>query len=160
MDSLLQLLKQNARFTNQQLADMLDTTPEDVAARIKDYEQKGIIMGYSVILNDELADKDTVTAFIELRVTPQRDCGFDDLAKTIMMYDEVESVSLMSGGYDLAVTASGSDLKTIAAFVSQKLSTIDGVLSTATHFVLRRYKEKGIFIEQDNEIDERGMVSP
>ncbi|MDO5560642.1 MAG: Lrp/AsnC family transcriptional regulator [Oscillospiraceae bacterium] len=160
MDSLLQLLKQNARFTDQQLADMLGTTQEAVAAKIKEYEQKGIIMGYSVILNDELADKDTVTAFIEIRVTPQRDCGFDDLAKTIMMYDEVESVSLMSGGYDLAVTASGSNLRTIALFVSQKLSTIDGVISTATHFVLRRYKEKGIFIDQDNIIDERGMVSP
>ena len=93
MDSLLQLLKQNARFTNQQLAAMLDTTEADIAARIKDFEKKGVIMGYSVILNDELADKDTVTAFIEIRVTPQRDCGFDDLAKTIMMYDEVESKS-------------------------------------------------------------------
>ncbi len=160
MDSLLQLLKQNARFTNQQLAAMLDTTEAAVAEKIKEYENKGIIMGYSVILNDELADKDTVTAFIEIRVTPQRDCGFDDLAKTIMMYDEVESVSLMSGGYDLAVTATGSDLKTIALFVAQKLSTIDGVISTATHFVLRRYKEKGIFINPDNNTDERSMVSP
>ncbi|MBE6841373.1 MAG: Lrp/AsnC family transcriptional regulator [Oscillospiraceae bacterium] len=160
MDSLLQLLKQNARFTNQQLAAMLDTTEADIAARIKDFEKKGVIMGYSVILNDELADKDTVTAFIEIRVTPQRDCGFDDLAKTIMMYDEVESVSLMSGAYDLAVTVTGADLKTIALFVAQKLSTIEGVISTATHFVLRRYKEKGIFIKQDKNIDERGLVSP
>lgn len=160
MDSLLQLLKQNARFTNQQLAAMLDTTEADIVARIKDFEKKGVIMGYSVILNDELADKDTVTAFIEIRVTPQRDCGFDDLAKTIMMYDEVESVSLMSGAYDLAVTVTGADLKTIALFVAQKLSTIEGVISTATHFVLRRYKEKGIFIKQDKNIDERGLVSP
>ena len=160
MDSLLQLLKQNARFTNQQLAAMLDTTEADIAARIKDFEKKGVIMGYSVILNDELADKDTVTAFIEIRVTPQRDCGFDDLAKTIMMYDEVESVSLMSGAYDLAVTVTGADLKTIALFVAQKLSTTEGVISTATHFVLRRYKEKGIFIKQDKNIDERGLVSP
>ncbi len=160
MDSLLQLLKQNARFTNQQLAAMLDTTEEDIACRIKSYEKQGVIMGYSVILNDELADKDTVTAFIEIRVTPQRDCGFDDLAKTIMMYDEVESVSLMSGAYDLAVTVTGADLKTIALFVAQKLSTIEGVISTATHFVLRRYKEKGIFIKQNNLTDERGLVSP
>ena len=111
------------------------------------------------MLNDELANKDTVTAFIELKVTPKRDCGFEDLAKTVMMYDEVESVSLMSGAYDLAVTVTGSSLKVIALFVAQRLSTIDGVLSTATHFVLKRYKEKGIFIEQEP-ADERGMVSP
>ena len=126
MDSLLQLLKQNARFTNQQLAAMLDTTEGAVAEKIKEYENKGIIMGYSVILNDELADKNTVTAFIEIRVTPQRDCGFDDLAKTIMMYDEVESVSLMSGGYDLAVTASGADLKTIALLLHRNYQPLMG----------------------------------
>ncbi len=160
MDSLLQLLKQNSRFSNQQLASMLDTSEAAVAEKIKEYEKQGIIMGYSVILNDELADKDTVTAFIEIRLTPQKDCGFDDLAKTIMMYDEVESVSLMSGGYDLAVTVTGPDLKTIALFVAQKLSTIDGVISTATHFVLRRYKEKGIIINKNNDTDERGLVSP
>ncbi len=160
MDSLLQLLKQNSRFSNQQLASMLDISEAEVAEKIKEYEKQGIIMGYSVILNDELADKDTVTAFIEIRLTPQRDCGFDDLAKTIMMYDEVESVSLMSGAYDLAVTVTGPDLKTIALFVAQKLSTIDGVISTATHFVLRRYKDKGIIINKNNNKDERGLVSP
>lgn len=160
MDTLLQLLKQNSRFTNQQLASMLDTTEAAVAEKIKEYEKQGIIMGYSVILNDELADKDTVTAFIEIRLTPQKDCGFDDLARTIMMYDEVESVALMSGAYDLAVTVTGPDLKTIALFVAQKLSTIDGVISTATHFVLRRYKEKGIIINKNNNTDERGLVSP
>lgn len=160
MEPLLQLLKQNSRFSNQQLAAMLDMTESEVASKIKEYEKSGVIMGYSAILNDELADKDSVTAFIELRVTPQRDCGFDDLARTIMMYDEVESIALMSGAYDLAVTVSGPDLKSIALFVSQKLSTIDGVISTATHFVLKRYKEKGIFIDTLREKDERGMISP
>lgn len=159
MDNLLHLLKQNARMSCEQLAVMLDSTAEEVQKQITEYEQKGIIKGYSVILNEELANKDKVTAFIELKVTPKRDYGFDDLAKTVMMYDEVESISLISGDYDLAVTVSGDSLKTIALFVSQRLSTIDGVLSTATHFVLKRYKEKGIFIEEDN-IDERSMVSP
>ena len=159
MDKLLHLLKQNARLSNEELANMLDTTPAEIENRIEAYEKAGIIMGYSVILNEELADKDTVTAFIELKVTPQRDCGFDDLAKTIMLYDEVESVSLMSGSYDLSVTVSGKSLKTIALFVAQRLSTIEGVLSTATHFVLKRYKEKGIFIDHDV-ADERGFVSP
>ncbi|MCI5816170.1 Lrp/AsnC family transcriptional regulator [Ruminococcus sp.] len=159
MNELLHLLKQNARLSNEELAAMLGTTPAEVAAQIKKLEDDGIIKGYSVVLNDELANKDTVTAFIELKVTPKRDCGFEDLAKTVMMYDEVESVSLMSGAYDLAVTVTGSSLKVIALFVAQRLSTIDGVLSTATHFVLKRYKEKGIFIEQEP-ADERGMVSP
>lgn len=159
MNELLHLLKQNARLSNEELGAMLGITPTEVAAQIKKLEEDGIIKGYSVVLNDELANKDTVTAFIELKVTPKRDCGFEDLAKTVMMYDEVESVSLMSGAYDLAVTVTGSSLKVIALFVAQRLSTIDGVLSTATHFVLKRYKEKGIFIEQEP-IDERGMVSP
>lgn len=159
MNELLHLLKQNARLSNEELGAMLGISPAEVAAQIKKLEEDGIIKGYSVVLNDELANKDTVTAFIELKVTPKRDCGFEELAKTVMMYDEVESVSLMSGAYDLAVTVTGSSLKVIALFVAQRLSTIDGVLSTATHFVLKRYKEKGIFIEQEP-VDERGMVSP
>ncbi|HHX57199.1 MAG TPA: Lrp/AsnC family transcriptional regulator [Clostridiales bacterium] len=159
MEELLDLLKQNARLSNEQLAVMLDDTPQGIADKIENYEKKGIIKGYSVILNEELTSKETVTAFIELRVTPKRDYGFDDLAKTVMMYDEVESVSLISGDYDLAVTVSGENLKNIALFVAQRLSTIDGVLSTATHFVLRRYKEKGIFIEEEV-VDERGFISP
>lgn len=112
-----------------------------------------------MILNDEVVSKDTVTAFIELKVTPKRDYGFDDLARTVMMYDEVESVALISGDYDLAVTVSGESLKNIALFVAERLSTIDGVLSTATHFVLKRYKEKGIFIEKEV-VDERSFISP
>ncbi len=159
MNDLLHLLKQNARLSNEQLAVMLGSTPEAVAAEIAQLEQDGVIKGYSLILNEELADKDSVSAFIELKVTPKRDCGFDELAKTVMLYDEVESVSLMSGAYDLAVTVTGTSLKDIALFVAQRLSSIDGVLSTATHFVLKRYKEKGIFIEQDIQ-DERGLVSP
>ena len=159
MNDLLHLLKQNARLSNEQLAVMLGSTPEAVAAEITQLEQDGVIKGYSLVLNEELADKDSVSAFIELKVTPKRDCGFDELAKTVMLYDEVESVSLMSGAYDLAVTVTGTSLKDIALFVAQRLSSIDGVLSTATHFVLKRYKEKGIFIEQDIQ-DERGLVSP
>lgn len=159
MDMLLNLLKQNARLSHEQLASMLNISVDEVSAKINDYEKKGVIMGYSAILNEELADSNNVTAFIEMRVTPQRDYGFDDLAKTIMMYDEVESVALMSGSFDLSVTISGTDMKTIALFVAQRLSTIEGVISTTTHFVLKRYKEKGIFIE-NNIADERGFVSP
>lgn len=159
MDKLISLLKQNARISNAQLAAMLSSTEAEIAAKIEEYEAAGIIKGYSAILDDEKADKDLVTAFIELKVTPQAEYGFDEIARTVMMYDEVESVSLMSGAYDLAVTVSGTNLKEIALFVAQRLSTIDGVLSTATHFVLKRYKEKGIFIGADVP-DERGFVSP
>lgn len=159
MDSLIKLLKGNARLSNEQLAVMLGVTPEEVAARIADYEKRGVIKGYSVILNEELADKNAVTAFIEVKVTPKADFGFDELARTIMMYDEVDSVTLMSGSFDLAVTLSGTNYKEIALFVAKRLSSIDGVISTSTHFVLKQYKEQGFFIENEA-ADERGFVSP
>ena len=158
-DSLIKLLKGNARLSNEQLAVMLGVTPEEVAARIADYEKRGVIKGYSVILNEELADKNAVTAFIEVKVTPKADFGFDELARTIMMYDEVDSVTLMSGSFDLAVTLSGTNYKEIALFVAKRLSSIDGVISTSTHFVLKQYKEQGFFIENEA-ADERGFVSP
>ena len=159
MNDLLTLLRQNARFSNEQLATMLDTTPENIAAEIEKLENNGIIKGYSVIVDENKVNSNLASAVIELKVTPQRDCGFDDLAKTVMMYDEVESVSLMSGSYDLAVTVTGKDLKEIALFVARRLSTIEGVLSTTTHFILKTYKEKGIFI-QEEDVDERGFVAP
>ena len=122
-------------------------------------KKRGVIKGYSVILNEELADKNAVTAFIEVKVTPKADFGFDELARTIMMYDEVDSVTLMSGSFDLAVTLSGTNYKEIALFVAKRLSSIDGVISTSTHFVLKQYKEQGFFIENEA-ADERGFVSP
>ncbi|MBE6844676.1 MAG: Lrp/AsnC family transcriptional regulator [Ruminococcus sp.] len=159
MNELITLLKQNARFSNQQLASMLGISEAEVAEKIRQLEDDGVIKGYSVIVDENRVDKDMVIANIELKVTPQRDFGFDELAKTIMMYDEVESISLMSGSYDLSVTVKGNNLKSIALFVSQRLATIEGVLSTATHFVLKTYKDKGIFIENE-ENDERSMIAP
>ncbi|MCI5905215.1 MAG: Lrp/AsnC family transcriptional regulator [Oscillospiraceae bacterium] len=158
MDTIVKLLKQNARLSTKELAAMTGLSEAEVEARIKDYENKGVIKGYSAILNEDLADKDRVTAFIEVKVTPKAEYGFDDIARTIMMYDEVESLTLMSGAFDLAVTISGTNYKEIALFVARRLSTIDGVISTSTHFFLKRYKEKGIFI--DEEKDERSFVSP
>ena len=117
---------------------------------------KGVIRGYTTIINEELTKSDEVEALIELRVTPKHDTGFDDVAKTIMMYDEVESVSLMSGKYDLALTVKGRSLKEVAMFVSQRLSAMEGVLETATSFVLKRYKDKNILIEEEEQ-DERSM---
>lgn len=159
MNDLIKLLNQNARFSNEELAAMLGTTPKDIADQIEQLEKNGVIKGYSVILDESLADKDMVMAIIELKVTPQRDCWICEIAKTIMMYDEVDSISLMSGSYDLSVTVKGKNLQDIALFVAQRLSTIEGVLSTTTHFILKTYKEKGIFIE-DEDKDERGFVAP
>lgn len=156
-NEIIRILQQNARISNTAMGEMLGISPEQAASEIHQLEEEGIIRGYSVIVDDEKFDSSTVYATIELKVTPQRDCGFDDIAKTIMMYDEVESVSLMSSGaYDLAVEVKGNNLKDVAFFVSERLATIDGILSTSTHFILKKYKEKGIFID-DDETDERGL---
>lgn len=160
MDTILKLLKHNARLSAEELSSMTGLSVPEVEQKIKCYEKKGIIMGYSAILNDELiTEDDTVTAYVEVKITPEKNAGYDAIARTVASYDEVESVTLMSGSYDLAVTISGDSIRKISLFISQKLSTIDGVLSTATHFILKRYKDKGICIEQET-IDERGFVSP
>ena len=156
MKELISLLKQNARLSNAELAAMLGRTEETVAAQIAELEQSGVIRGYSVIVDEELADRDTVSAYIELKITPKPDCGFDELARILSSFEEIESVTLMSGGYDLGITITGTGLRDIASFVAQRLATLNGVLSTRTHFVLKRYKEKGILI-QDEISDERGV---
>ena len=156
-NEIIRILQQNARISDAALGEMLGITAEEAAAEIKKLEESGVIKGYSVIVDEEKYDKSIVYATIDLKVTPQCDCGFDDLAKTIMMYHEVDSVSLMSSGaYDLAVEVKGNDLRDVAFFVSERLATIDGILSTSTHFILKKYKEKGIFIDNE-EPDERGL---
>ena len=158
-NKLLDLLRQNARLTNAELAAMLDCTEAETAAGIAELESDGIIMGYSAIINEEKADETGVTAIIEIKVTPMKDHGFDDLAHTIMKYEEVDTVFLLSGAYDLSVTITGTSLRKVALFVSERLSALDGVLSTTTHFVLRRYKEKNHYFSEEVS-DERSMVSP
>ena len=158
MKTLVDLLRENARLTNEQLATMLNTTAEAVAAQIKELEADGTIIGYSAIINEEEYDKNCVTAFIEVRVSPQVQCGYDDIAKIIAQYDEVDSVQLMSGSFDLAVTLRGTNLRQAALFVSDRLATLDGVLSTTTHFILQRYKEKGVHFNVES-TDERSLIS-
>ena len=155
---LLDLLRQNARLSNAELAAMLAVTEKEVADSIARLEAAGIIIGYSAIINEELADDQSVTAIIELKITPVKDMGFDDLAHTIMQYKEVDTVMLLSGANDLSVTISGTSMRKVALFVSEQLAVLDGVLSTTTHFVLRRYKEKGHVFGEDSS-DERSMVS-
>ncbi|MDE6019442.1 MAG: Lrp/AsnC family transcriptional regulator [Ruminococcus sp.] len=158
-NKLISLLRQDARLSNQQLAVMLGATEKEIEEEIQHLEKEGVIMGYSAIVNEDKIDDDKVTAIIELRVTPQKDCGFEEIAKTITAYEEVESLALMAGAYDLAVTVKGDNVKDIAMFVSQRLAPLSGVLSTATHFVLKTYKDKGICIDGE-EKDERNFFLP
>lgn len=159
MKALVDLLRENARLSDEQLATILGITADEVAKQIKQLEEDGMIIGYSAILNEEKLDSNAVTAFIEVRVSPQVECGYDDIARIIAQYDEVDTVQLMSGSFDLAVTIRGTKLRDVAMFVSDRLATLDGVLSTTTHFLLQRYKEKGInFAGED--ADERSLVSP
>lgn len=159
MEQLIKLLKNNARISNSELAVLLDSTEEQIAAQIAELESNGTIKGYSAIVDEDKYNPNSVNALIEVKVTPQSQSGFDEIANTIAGYDEVESVRLMSGGYDIIVSVNGCNIRDISQFVSQRLATIDAVQSTATHFVLKTYKDNGIMISGD-EIDERGLVSP
>ena len=158
MDKLLNLLNENARFTDKQLATMLEMSEGEVKAEIADYEKKGIINGYHALINWQNVDPQYVSAIIEVKVSPKRDHGFDEIARKIMEFPEVESVYLMSGGYDLAITVSGRSFIEVAMFVSKRLSPLDSVLSTATHFVLKRYKDMGVKMHYEAD-DERGNIS-
>lgn len=156
---LLDVLRQNARLSNSEIAAMLGETEQAVADEITRLEREGIIMGYAAIIDEEKADDNAVTAMIELKMTPIKDRGFDDLAHTIMSYEEIDSVFLLSGPYDLMVTISGTSLRNVALFVSERLAVLDGVISTTTHFILRRYKEKHHVFNEEL-YDERDMISP
>ena len=156
MDRLLTLLQNNARLSNRQLAVMLGREEDEVAAAIAQYEKDGVIRGYQAVIDWDKTETPTVFARIEIKVTPKKDYGFEEIARTIMELEEVQSVSLMSGGYDLAVTVSGRGFRDIAMFVAHRLSPIESVNSTATHFILKKYKERGIVFEEEVK-DERRM---
>ena len=138
---------------------MLNLSESDVAAKVKRYENDNVILGYRTILNEEKLGVEIVRAVIEVKITPEREGGFDRLAERIARYDEVHSCYLMSGGYDLLVVVEGETLREVATFVSEKLATISGVLSTATHFMLKPYKEQGILMHKERN-EERLAVSP
>lgn len=154
-NKLLKLLEKDCMLTHAQLAAMCDTTEEDVAQRIQSLKDEGVLLGYKALVNWEKTAVEAVEALIEVKVTPQRDKGFDRIAERIYQYEEVESCYLMSGGYDLTVILTGRTLREVALFVSQKLSTIDGVTSTATHFILKKYKQQNVVFEQQEEQKER-----
>lgn len=158
-DPLLQLLRRKARLSPQEIGDLLSLTSEQVSEKIAKGEKDGTILGYHAVIDSETAGDTSVSAFIEVKVTPERGGGFDRLAMRIARFDQVVSCYLASGGYDLMVVVEGGDLREVARFVSEKLSTLDGVLSTATHFRLKTYKENG-FIFASESVTERLAVSP
>ncbi len=156
---LLELLKEDCRLSVDKLAVMTGASPEEVSETIRHWEEERVILRYAPTINWDKTDRERVEAMIEVRVTPQRDMGFDAVAKRIYRFEEVKSVYLMSGSYDLLVLVEARTLKELALFVSEKLSTLEMVTGTATSFVLKRYKEEGVIFEGDKS-DQRLVISP
>lgn len=158
LDKILKALDEDARYTPEDIASMLGENEQDIKDLIKYAEKEKIICGYKTIVDWDKISDSHVTALIELKVIPQRTLGFEEIAEKIMKMNEVESVYLMSGGYDLCVTVKGRSFKEVALFVAKRLAVMDNIESTATHFVLRRYKEIGVEMI-DKETDDRGTFS-
>ena len=159
MDELLRMLQSNALESHEDMGRMLGLPAAEVSQRIADYEKRGVIRGYQAILDEDQLELDKVTAVIEVKVTPQREGGFDTIAERIGRFPEVRSAYLMSGTYDLLLFVEGRTLRDVAAFVSERLSTLEGVLSTSTHFMLKTYKRFGVLMHQPG-TDERLTVTP
>jgi DNA-binding Lrp family transcriptional regulator len=159
MDALLALLQENARESSDTLAKELGTTAQDIDSRIQEFQSAGIIRAFKAIVNEDKLGTTDVRAVIELRIRPSQDGGFDSIAARIGQFEEVESLFLMSGGYDLLLFVKGETLQEVAGFVSARLATIEGVRSTATHFMLKTYKDQGVLMESENN-DKRLQVCP
>ncbi len=157
MDKILELLQKDARLTPEKLATMLNMDAAEVAAKIAACEADGTILAYRTVLDEDRCADMPVSALIEVRVAPHRDLGFERVARHIAQFPEVRGVSLMSGGFDLCAEVQGASMREVALFVAEKLAVIDGVMGTATHFVLRRYKHEGVYYNRA-EKDERGFT--
>ncbi|CDE92221.1 MAG: Lrp/AsnC family transcriptional regulator [Candidatus Gastranaerophilaceae bacterium] len=158
-EELLSLIEKNSKMSLKELAVLLGADELEIANEMEALEKEGVICGYHTLIDWDKTKCEKVTALIEVRVTPQRGQGFDKIAERIYKYPEVRSVYLISGGFDLLVTLEGKSLKEISAFVSDKLSTLDSVLSTATHFILKKYKDHGTILDKKHE-DEREVITP
>ena len=156
---ILEVLQDNSRLGPEKIAVMLGMTRQDVEDRMKEMEEKRIIVKYNTIINWEKAGEEVVSALIEVKVSPQRGAGFDKLAERIYRFPEVKAVYLMSGRYDFSVLVEGTNMKDVAFFVGTKLATIENVQSTATHFLLKKFKQAGVILE-DKEEDRRLVISP
>ena len=149
MEEILEILEENSRYSDEQIAVMTGKTVEEVREAIRDYEEKSIIAGYTTLINWENTGKETVTALIQVKITPQRGEGFDKVAERIYKFDQVKACYLMSsGGFDLTVIVEGKTMKEVAMFVSEKLAVQDNVIGTATHFVLKKYKDHGTIFKE------------
>jgi len=158
MDKLISLLYEDSSLTPEELSAMLGESEESIKKRIAEYKKNGVLLGKKVFINWDKVENSGVTALIELKVTPQKETGFDEIAARISEFDEVETVNLMAAdNYDLLVTVRGKSIQDVAMFVSRRLATIDAVQSTATHFLLKRYKENGVILT-DGEKDQRSMM--
>lgn len=158
--AILDILEKDSRTSVEEIAVMLNRPVNEIFDAIADMEKRNVICSYTTLINWDKTDREYVTALIEVKVTPQRDMGFEKIAERIYGFDEVKAVYLMSGAYDLMVMMEGKNIKEISYFVSNKLSTIDAVLSTATHFVLKKYKDHGVILDKTPDEDERMIVSP
>jgi DNA-binding Lrp family transcriptional regulator len=156
---IVKLLQADALTSHQKLASMLGVSVEEIHTQVKELETDGVILGYRAVIDHDKVDHDLVRAAIEVKITPERDGGFDRIASRIAQFEEVQACYLMSGAYDLLVMVEGTDLKQVARFVSEKLSTIGGVLSTASHFVLKPYKESGLSCHK-TQVQDRLQVAP
>lgn len=155
-NQILKLLEADAKLTAEQISIMLDVPLEEVRSNVAELEANGTILGYKAVVDWEKTEKESVSAMIDVKLTPQRGRGYDRVAEKIYNYPEVKSVYLMSGAYDLSVLIEGKTMKEVAFFVSQKLAPIDEVIATTTHFVLHKYKDTGVLYETTLDIDERG----
>ncbi len=158
MEKLLNLLEKNPRLTNSEIAIMLGTTESDIAKQISELENSGIIKGYRAIIDKDKTENQTVTALIEIQVHPKYDHGFEEIAERISNFHEVESVYLMSGGYDLCCLVNNKTFQEVAMFVAKRLSTLEDVISTKTNFILKRYKEQDVILF-DSGSDDRRTIS-
>ena len=159
-EDILELLENNSRLLPEDIALRLGLSAAYVSEELGRMCDEQIICGYNTLINWDKTGRDFVTALIEVKVTPQRGLGFDKIAERIYMFDQVKAVYLMSGGFDLTVIIEGSNIKEVAFFISDKLAPMESVLSTATHFVLKKYKDYGIILEKQAKDDERMIVSP
>ncbi|HOQ02079.1 MAG TPA: Lrp/AsnC family transcriptional regulator [Acetivibrio clariflavus] len=158
MEEILEILEKNSKATCEEIAVMLNKSAEEVRQAIKKYEEEGIILGYTSMINWEKTSKESVVALIEVKVTPQRGQGFDKVAERIYKFPEVKACYLMSGGFDLTVIVEGKTMKEVALFVAEKLSPLESVLSTSTHFVLKKYKDNGVVFEKDYKDDREAVI--
>lgn len=160
MEKVLELLREDARVSTKDMAIMLNISEEEVIDKMNSLEKNNIILKYTAIVNEDKLSEDKVSAFIEAKVTPEREMGFDAIAERIYKFPQVKSLYLMSGGFDFLILVEGDSLKDVAMFVSEKLSTLEYVQSIATHFLLKKYKENGINMDAEKKADNRIAVIP